>query len=123
MTEEKKQYMKKYREANRDRLLEFGRSRHRNDHGNALFYSNEQRIKRLYKQPEWTKRFYNEMRDIYRDVDSVQWLSEEKLTIDHIIPLKNKNVSGLHVPWNIQVIPSKKNRFDGTYENKSWRHL
>jgi hypothetical protein len=83
---------------------------------NFYFYARD----RDKRQRALTKIFLKEMRNLYKEAKN------QGLTLDHIIPLKNKHVCGLHVPWNVQFLKfeenaSKSSKFDGTYENESWR--
>lgn len=68
------------------------------------------RAAKLLRTPKWlTKKHFDEMRKIYDFCPSGQ-------VVDHIVPLRGVNVSGLHVPWNLQYLTnsencSKKNSF------------
>lgn len=77
-----------------------------------------QQTKRKLRIPEWGQ---EGILEIYKNCP-------QNMEVDHIIPLQNKLVSGLHVEWNLQYLTrieniTKKNQFDGTLENNSWKKI
>lgn len=70
----------------------------------------KRRADRINRTPFWVKK---------SDLIEIDWAykiardrSSEtgvKYVVDHIIPFNGKEVSGLHVPWNLQVITEKEN--------------
>lgn len=78
----------------------------------------KQRAKRLKRAPQWlTKDDLRFMAIFYKEAKRLTVETGIRYEVDHIIPLQGKNVSGLHVPWNLQVITesencSKKNKYE-----------
>jgi 5-methylcytosine-specific restriction endonuclease McrA len=74
------------------------------------FYTATRRSKKSYATPAWLDREQRqEMIQFYKEAKELQWLSLERLEVDHIVPLQGRNVSGLHVPWNLQILPKGLN--------------
>jgi hypothetical protein len=78
----------------------------------------KRRATKVNATPSWlTKEQHLENKEFYVLAQELQWLSNEKLHVDHIVPLRGYNVCGLHVPWNLQILPesmnlSKHNKFE-----------
>ena len=76
----------------------------------------------LAMQTQWTEfdnLFFEEIYDLAKLREKATGF---KWHVDHIIPLQNKNVCGLHVPENLQCIPAKLNLIKGNSFNGTPRH-
>ncbi len=56
--------------------------------------------------PSWlTKEQLQEIENIYFLARDCKVTTGEPYEVDHIVPINGKDVCGLHVPWNLQVLP------------------
>ena len=70
--------------------------------------------------PAWlTKEQEADIKAMYNLAKKFEKLCNISYHVDHIVPLAGKDVCGLHVPWNLQLLPAsiniaKSNKYHGT---------
>jgi hypothetical protein len=104
------EYRKQYRETNPEKMREYSRKyREANlDKRNAL--EAKRRAAKMQRTPSWlTLEHLDEIETFYAAAIAFRIYTGQEYHVDHIVPLQGKNVSGLHVPWNLQVLPKKEN--------------
>lgn len=70
----------------------------------------KQRANKAQRSPSWLSQSQkDEIKDWYYAAQELSKIFPWKLHVDHIIPLRGDNVSGLHVAWNLQLLPAKVN--------------
>ena len=113
---------RRYYERNRDAVINRAKSRPTNAQ-REYKYRHKERNPDLYKEyvncrrrrfrvatPRWlTPEDKMEIRLKYRLAIELTRITGTQYAVDHIIPLQGNEVSGLHVPWNLQAIPQEAN--------------
>lgn len=88
-------YFKSYRAANLHRAASRQRVRY---------------AKKKQAMPPWlSETQLGEIANFYWLANDLGKVSGEVYHVDHIVPLQGENVCGLHVPWNLQILPADLN--------------
>ena len=81
---------------------------------NRKRYDIKRRINKLLATPSWLSiKQKLEIGELYYLAMELEEETGIKYHVDHIVPLQGNNVCGLHVPWNLQVIPASENLSKG----------
>ena len=86
----------------------------RNNPEKSLARNMLRHARKLQRTPKWLSQ--EDLKLIEAKYAMAKWLSEVvgvPYHVDHIIPLRSKKVSGLHIPDNLQVITAKQNLVKG----------
>ena len=99
-----------WHEKNPEKVNLYKRSYRKENPGKINALTAKRRAQKLQATPPWTnKQDLLQIQEFYTEAKELQWLSEEPLHVDHIVPLQGKEVCGLHVYWNLQILPASEN--------------
>jgi len=118
--EQIKKNVKRYQQENKDRLRDRCRATRKayrkSTHGKAIRNAAcaKRRATKLNATPSWLTqeqkqdiKDYYKLAAIYTEATGFAW------HVDHVYPLQGETSCGLHVPWNLQVIPASINLTKG----------
>lgn len=113
-TERYKKNAKDLYEANKEKRIQQAKEWRKNNPEAAAMLdrldSARRRAKKRMAEPSWlTEEHYAAIKAIYAEAVRLTKETGTPHHVDHIVPLRGKTASGLHVPWNLRAIPAFEN--------------
>mgnify|MGYP006270089537 CR=1 FL=1 len=105
-----KEYIKEYHKDNWEVIKSHKRRYIKNNPDKVNAITAKRRSSKINRTPKWlSKNDINQIKMYYSLAKRLSNCLQIEYHVDHIIPLQGKYISGLHVPSNLQVIPSTIN--------------
>lgn len=114
-TDQRLSYRKDYYKNNREKCRQSTKSWEQRNRHKGVESTNRRRERTKRATPTWlSQEQKDQVTGLYLLARDCTIVTGESYHVDHIVPLKGKNVCGLHVPWNLQVLPSDVNQRKGS---------
>lgn len=110
-TDKTRAYYKKYQAANRAKCNAATSRWAKNNPGHAAELAATRRFRIKNATPGWVDR--TGLREFYIASAHISDISGIPHEVDHVYPLVHAKFSGLHVPWNLQILTASENSSKG----------
>lgn len=108
--EAKKEYSRKWYAENTERALSGAASWVTNNRGKSNAIKKRYKTAKANACPAWLDAWdLFVMEEFYYKATRLKELTGQEYHVDHIHPLQGETVSGLHVPWNLQILTARAN--------------
>lgn len=98
---------KEYRQRNSEKILVASREYERKNQFKRVARNRLRKINLKQACPAWAN--LKQIQEIYAKAAKLTKETGLQHHVDHIVPLRGKNVCGLHVPYNLQVLTAAEN--------------
>jgi hypothetical protein len=108
--EKSKAIWKKHRELHQDKRAVYKKKWIDDNRGKVNAYNSLRHAEKKQRTPSWLSDFDKlQIQCMYQLAAMYSKESGKEWHVDHVVPLQGEHVSGLHVPWNLRVIPASEN--------------
>ena len=115
--EANKEYMRKWRQENPEAKKKHNRKWSQDNPEKINSMTAKRRASKLQRTPHWmTEDEHWLIKEAYTLAKLREKATGIKWHVDHLAPLQGDIVSGLHMPWNLQVIPG----YENCRKNNKW---
>ena len=107
---------KRYREQAKEKIYAYNKAYEKANRGMTAAICARKRYKRVKATPPFAD--FEKIKAVYREANRLSKETGVTHHVDHIVPINGKTVCGLHVSWNLQVLPAIAN----IRKSNNWSH-
>ena len=109
--EHRAKYLEQWRQANKEHVAQYGKKYRAKNKELCNYLCQRRKIDKMHRTPAWLTEDDKWMMEQAYEIAALRTeMLGVEFHVDHVIPLRGRSVSGLHVPTNLRVVTWLENQ-------------